>query len=361
LFVATGEEDLQAQKELISTEKVNKNAFTSDFFVCPSIQTFIAVAQLKDFTQAKPGWRFSSGYTFFHQKKHSLPLYFETGHSVVSGVNPLIRTFDIFPLMMNIGYEWSPFSYLTIGVNVGFGLFISNIKHYPTSLDLLQNKIKSTTGVGSALSSGVSFGTNFLERNIELRASFSLDVILEKPKIIPLPNFQIGMRLYPKGLYEYSKKKGKTEIIEKIVERKRIEQKEIEKEDLTQYETMYVYFLPESAELDINAISQVKKAADRLKEHSELYILFEGSTAQFGSVMGREKLEAERVGRVTEYLQKSCGIDKSRILYTPKIKEEISKKEKKESSYYTQYRWVRMRFIRIYFNFNSGEKNVYEE
>ncbi|MGP1521554.1 MAG: OmpA family protein [Treponema sp.] len=371
LFVANGEEnvlpssnEMELEQASTATGEVEENKakdVSADFFVYGSFQTFMAVATLKDYTQPKPGWRLSSGYTFFHQKKHSVPLYFETGHSVVSGINPLVRTFDIFPLMMNIGYEWSPFSYLTIGANVGFGMFISNIKHYPTSLDLLQNKIKSTTGVGTALSSGVSFGTNFLERNIELRASFSLDVILEKPQIIPLPSFQIGMRCYPKGIYNYSKKKGKTKIIERIVEKK-IGQ-EVKKEDLTQYETMYVYFLPESADLDINAISQVKKAADRLKEHSELYILFEGSTAQFGSVMGRQQLEAERVGRVTEYLQKDCGIDKSRILYTPKIKEDIDKKEKekKGEAYYTQYRWVRMRFIRIYFNFNSGEKNVYAE
>ena len=106
----------------------------------------------------------------------------------------------------------------------------------------------------------------------------------------------------------------------------------------------------------------MKKAATRLQEHQELYILFEGSTAQFGSVMGRERLEAERVGKVVEYLQKNCGIEKSRILYTPKIKEGAdSTQEKRADVNYTQYRWVRMRFIRIYFNSNSGEKNVYEE
>ena len=125
------------------------------------------------------------------------------GHSVVSGINPLVRTFDVFPLMMNVGYEWSPFSYLTIGANLGFGMFVSNIKHYPTSLDLLQNKIKTTNGVDTALTAAFSFGTNLFERNMELRASFSLDVILEKPKAIPIPSFQIGMWLYPKGLYYY--------------------------------------------------------------------------------------------------------------------------------------------------------------
>ena len=309
---------------------IKKKDFTSNFFVYSSLQTFMAVAQLKDYTQAKPGWRLQAGYTFFHQKKHSLPLYFEMGHSVVSGINPLVRTFDVFPLMMNVGYEWQAHKYFTLGASVGFGMFVSNIKHYPTSLDLLQNKIKSTNGLDSAFTSAIFFGTNLLENNLELRASFSLDVIIEKPKVIPLPSFQIGMRCYPKGLYYYSKRKDR-----------------VETEDLTQYETIYVYFLPESAELDINAISQIRKAGDRLKEHSELYILFEGSTAQFGSVMGRE------------YLQKQCGIDKARILYTPKIKEE--KGNKKGKVEHTQYRWVRMRFIRIYFNFNSGEKNVYAD
>ena len=337
LFVASGEEGVKRPPQII-----RKKDFTSNFFVYSGLQTFMAVAQLKDYTQPKPGWRLGTGYTFFHQKKHSLPLYFEMGHSVVAGINPLVRTFDVFPLMMNVGYEWQAHKYFTLGASVGFGMFVSNIKHYPTSLDLLQNKIKSTNGLDSAFTSAISFGTNLLENNLELRASFSLDVIIEKPKVIPLPSFQIGMRCYPKGLYYYSKRKDR-----------------VETEDLTQYETIYVYFLPESAELDINAISQIRKAGDRLKEHSELYILFEGSTAQFGSVMGREQLEAERVGAVTEYLQKQCGIDKARILYTPKIKEE--KGNKKGKVEHTQYRWVRMRFIRIYFNFNSGEKNVYAD
>ena len=128
--IANGEESAYASsnsKELKQTDIAIKEKepneakdVSADFFVYASLQTFMAVAQLKDYTQAKPGWRLSSGYTFFHQKKHSLPLYFEMGHSVVSGVNLLVRTFDIFPLMMNIGYEWSPFSYLTIGANVVF-------------------------------------------------------------------------------------------------------------------------------------------------------------------------------------------------------------------------------------------------
>ena len=339
----------------------NKKDITANFFIAPSIQTFIPVAQLKDYTSPKPGWRASFGYTFFHQKKHSLPLYFEAGHSVVLGVNPLVRTFDIFPIMIGLGYEWQPFPLLTIGANVSCGMFISNIKHYSTALNLLQDKITTTKDVGGVVSAGVSVGTNLIENNLELRATLLLETILEKPRVIPLPSFQLALRLYPKGIYNYALKKQEVKIVEKIIV-KEVEKDRIEREEPTQYETIYVYFLPESAELDINAISQVKKAATRLQEHQELYILFEGSTAQFGSVMGRERLEAERVGKVVEYLQKNCGIEKSRILYTPKIKEGAdSTYEKRADVNYTQYRWVRMRFIRIYFNSNSGEKNVYEE
>lgn len=347
------------QKTEVSKEV--EKSILDNFFLSASLQTFIAVSKLKDYTQPKPGWRASFGYTFFHQKKHSMPLFVDAGHSVVSGTNPLVRTFDIFPIMVGIGYEWTPISYLTFGAYFLGGMFISNIKHYPTALELLQNKIKTTTAPGGVISGALSIGTNFLEKNVELRASFSLDAILEKPQVIPLPSFQLALRLYPKGMHNYTKRKNKVKIIEKVIEKK-VKIKELKKEEEpTQYETIYVYFLPDSAELDINAISQVKKAGDRLKEHSELYILFEGSTAQFGTAMGREKLEAERVGKVVDYLQKNCDIDKSRILYTPKIKEDTDENEKKPDVNYTQYRWVRMRFIRIYFNFNSGEKNVYEE
>ena len=260
----------------------NKKDITANFFIAPSIQTFIPVAQLKDYTSPKPGWRASFGYTFFHQKKHSLPLYFEAGHSVVLGVNPLVRTFDIFPIMIGLGYEWQPFPLLTIGANVSCGMFISNIKHYSTALDLLQDKITTTKDVGGVVSAGVSVGTNLIEKNLELRATLLLEAILEKPNVIPLPSFQLGLRLYPKGIYNYAKKKQEVKIVEKIIV-KEVEKERIKREEATQYETIYVYFLPESAELDINAISQVKKASDRLKENKELYILFEGSTAQFGS------------------------------------------------------------------------------
>jgi len=364
-----------AEKE---EKKLNDDAYRwwSHFFISSSLQTFIAVSKLKDYTLPKPGWRASLGYTFLHEKKHSIPLSFEIGHSVVSGTNPLVRTFDVYPILLNVAYEYSPIQMFSFGATLGLGLFVSHIQHFPTVVDMVTNNLQKTKAAGGAFSLAAQVGVNFAEKNVEIRSNISLDLILEKPQLIPLPSFQIGMRLYPEALYRYAKKKGKTIVEVKEVTKEVPVVKEttivkevpvvkevikevpvrIEEEEPVQLETMFVYFLGNSAVLDLNAIAQVKKAAEVLKEHEDLFILFEGSTAQFGSVMGRQKLEAKRVGNVVKYLEES-GIAKHRIMYTPQMREDEPIEENKD---YTQHRYVRMRFIRIKFNMNSGEKNVYK-
>ena len=61
----------------------------TNFFVSGGLQTFIPVSLLKEYTQAKPGYRAALGYTFFRSGKHTMPVYLETGHSVILGTNPL--------------------------------------------------------------------------------------------------------------------------------------------------------------------------------------------------------------------------------------------------------------------------------
>lgn len=341
---------------------LEKEAWYTNFFAAGTIQTFMAVPVLKDFAIPKPGYRLSAGYTFLHEKKHSLPLYIETGHSVISGTNPLVRTFDIFPLTVNLSYEYSPIKYFSIGAFAGTGVYFSQIHHYPVVLDILTNKLSKTNSASGAFNIGMTFGGNIIERNIEFKAVLSCDMLLEKKRVVPLPSFQLGVRMYPAGIYAYANKKKEPQVIIKEVkieaEPKILPPKEEPK--LPQFNSIYVYFEPESSILDVNAKAEIKKAAAILEKNKDIFILFEGSTAPFGNQDGRIKLENARILKVGEYLQKNCGISPERIIYTEPFKNRNAKKEDSaREEHYTQFRYVQLRFVRIQFNSQDG-KNVYK-
>ena len=364
---------LAAQNTHSAVQSADKSAaessgrWYSNLFVSGGLQTFIPVSLLKDYTQPKPGYRLALGYTFFRSKKHTMPVYLETGHSVILGVNPLVRSFDTFPITVNAAYEYFPIRHLSVGAFAGIGLCVLQIGHYPTAIDLLTNKLKATRGVDGVFSAGVSVGSEILDRSIEFKAAFSIDVLLEKKRPVPLPSFQAYIRVYPGAVYAYARRKNtpapavqpaapaEVKPAAPIIIEKKIE-KPAEK-PLAQFEAIYVYFNPESADLDVNAKGDIKKAAAILKEHKDLFVLFESSAAPFGSQSGRLKVEAARIIAVSGYLQKS-GITQNRIIYNEPKDKKHKKEDMPEEEFYTQYRYVKLRFVRLQFNPNEG-KNVY--
>lgn len=343
-----------------SAVEMSKTPWYSHFFAAGSLQTFMSVSRLKNYTQPKPGYRLAGGYTFLHSGQHSIPLYFETGHSVISGRNPLIQTFDIVPLTVNVAYEYSPVKYFSAGTFLGTGFYFSSIRHYPTVLGILTNNLEKTSGAGGVFNLGIVLGGNIFERAIEFRAAFSCDIILEKPQAVPLPSFQLGLRMYPYALYSYARKKQTAEVIIKEVPVHSTVVVKEEVPELPQFASIFVYFEPETAKLDVNAKAEIKKAAEILKANDEVFIVFEGSTAPFGSQAGRIKLENSRILAVSEYLQKNCGIAAERIIYTEPFKNQDAKKEAKaHEEHYTQFRYVKLRFVRLQYNSDEGE-NIYK-
>ena len=354
----------------------------TNFFVSGGFQTFIPVSLLKEYTEAKPGYRIALGYTFFRSGKHTLPVYLETGHSVILGTNPLIRSFDAFPITVNAAYEYFPIRYLSIGVFAGIGAEVMRIRHYQTALDLLTDKLKTRPGAEAVFTAGVTVGTAILERSIEVKAQFSADLIPEKSRVIPLPSFQLAIRVYPGAVYAYAQKKrtaeyqvqacAKTiESLKTSIETKqeaalaveqaptapeRKEEPEIpETKPLAQFKSIYVYFEPESAALDVNAKGDIKKAAAILKENDDLFILFESSAAPFGSEDERLQIETARIRSVAEYLIQKCDITHDRIIYNePKDKNLQRDNRTGEDEYYIQYRYVKIRFVRIQSNPDEG-------
>ena len=346
----------------------------TNFFISGSLQTFIPVSLLKDYTEAKPGYRAALGYTFFRSKKHTLPVYLETGHSVILGVNPLVRSLDAVPITINAAYEYYPLRFLSVGAFAGIGAEVLTIRHYQTALDLLTNKLKRTAGAEGVFTAGVTLGTAVLERSIELKAHFSVDIMMERSRAIPLPSFQFAIRVYPGALYAYTQKKQIVEYKdqEPVTESRAVESEPQAEQEPTapepkaepaivetnlraQFKSIYVYFEPESAALDVNAKGEIKKAAAILKENDDLFILFESSAAPFGSQSGRLQLEAARVKAVAEYLQQKGGITHDRIIYNePKDKNYHKDNRSGEDEYYIQYRYVKIRFVRIEGNPDEG-------
>ena len=367
----------------------------TNFFVSGGLQTFIPVSLLKEYTQAKPGYRAAFGYTFFRSGRHTMPVYLETGHSVILGTNPLVRSFDAVPVTVNAAYEYFPIRYLSLGVFAGIGAEILRIRHYRTALDLLADKPNTRSGAEAVFTTGVTVGTAILERSIEVKAHVSIDLMMEQSRVIPLPSFQLAMRVYPGAVYAYARKKwtaeykgqeyAKTiETLKTSIETERktalaIEQapktperkeepalpvvieeeaeppeKPIEK-PLAQFKSIYVYFEPESAALDVNAKGDIKKAAAILKENDDLFILFESSAAPFGSQDERVQIETARIRSVADYLIQKCGITHDRIIYNePKDKNLQRDSRSGADEYYIQYRYAKIRFVRIQSNPDEG-------
>lgn len=336
LFSQTGDNVLPADK------------WYNNFFVAGEFQSYLPIPVLKDYTEPKPGYRLSLGYTFLHSKQHNIPLFIEGGHSFISGTNPLVRSFDIYPINLNIAYEWTPVKYFSIGAFTGGGIHISSIKHYPTVVDMLENKLNKAKEAGGLLKAGLILGSNISEKNIEFRISFSADIILEKPKLIPLPSFQAGIRFYPMGLSTYAKKL-KTQKNENTA-----------KLPLKEFDAIYVFFNPDSYDLDVNAKAEIKKAAEIIKQNSDIFAVMESSTAPLGSKTDRLILEENRIRTIADYLKENCRIDAEKIIYTELLQHENTDQKKSESEeFYTQYRYVKIRFVRIKFNSQDG-KNIYK-
>jgi|GEM_PF-88894 len=128
-----------------------------------------------------------------------------------------------------------------------------------------------------------------------------------------------------------------------------------ETKPLAQFKSIYVYFEPESAALDVNAKGDIKKAAAILKENDDLFILFESSAAPFGSQDERLQIETARIRSVAEYLTQKCGITHDRIIYNePKDKNLQRDSRSGADEYYIQYRYAKIRFVRIQSNPDEG-------
>lgn len=174
---------------------------TDGFFITGSVEQMFAPGELSDYVQPKPGWRAGSGWTFFINKRHSFPIYFEGGYSFISGTNPLVRTFDIYPLVLYGGYTYSPIPFLDLCVELGAGGYLASVEHYETALALAEGNLTTTKGGGLFVGLKLGCGTSLFERSLEIHLYGTVECILEKDGPVPLPGLNLTCRFYPMKIY----------------------------------------------------------------------------------------------------------------------------------------------------------------
>ena len=355
------DENLQKTSEqevAASSEYVYKPISFDNIFFEGTFQRYIAVLGLEDYTMPKPGWNLGLGFDFFRGYSHSFQILFNTGYNVVSGSNPLIRMLDILPITGGLSYSFSPkhrcWQWLSLGVTFGGGVYYSEISHYQTVLDLINQKLTTSNGSSYMFYGRLNFGINFLENILKLRINAGIDCISEIDGIIPIPVVEVGLRLYPVPAFKYIVRKPKPEIVyvdvpvevEKIVEVEKpsiqddiLYQEDLEKiyteinslrseiislkenefadsETIQEYKKgnlINIYFMVNSDELSKESALALIEIGKYLEEYSDEKVLIQGHSAPFETEKLQYQMGLNRANIVRNYLIENFNIANKRV------------------------------------------------
>ena len=372
-----------------SSEVLYKPISFDNIFLEGSIQRYLAVYGLEDYTQPKPGWNITLGFDFFRGFSHSTQLMISTGHNVVAGSNPLVRMLDILPLTGAISYSFSPkhrnLQWLALGCTIGGGIYFSEISHYQTVLDLVNQNLVTTTGNSYILNARLNFGINFLNNILKLKINAGIDCIWEVDGIVPLTVVDVGLRLYPVASFRNIVRKPKPELkvwyidvpveVEKIVEVEKestnlnnekldniysevvalrselneLKEKYSDSETIQSYkkgELLNIYFEVKSDELSKESILILDEIGNYLEDFPEEYILIQGHSAPFETKELQYNMGLNRANIVRNYLIENYNIANRRVkvesLGATKSGKIIPGKDNSE---YQQYRMAQIKSI----------------
>lgn len=275
----------------------------NNIFLDGAVQRYIAVQELQDYTMPKPGWIASLGYDFFLSYSHSIQFMISSGHNVISGTNPLVRMLDIYPLSMGLGYSFSPnhrnWQWLSIGLSGGGGIYFSEISHYETVLNLVNQNLTTTNGLSSMFYGRLNFGVNFFDNKLKLCINAGIDCIKEIDGIISIPVVEVGFRIYPVAAIKSSR--SYNEIHTEIV-------KAYDKGEL-----INIYFNANSDKLSKESIQALIEVGKYLKFDSEQEILIQGHSAPFETEKLQYQMGLNRANIVKNFLVENFNIESNRI------------------------------------------------
>ena len=314
---------------------------TSDgLFVSADIQRYLIVGGLEDYTVPKPGWNAAAGWTFPLGQKHDISAFIQSGHHLISGENPLVRTLDIVPLQIGAEWSFSPVPLFFCGVNAGGGFFFATISHYETVVALLSEEISTTTGFSPFFSAALHAGISLCDSSVQFKIQAGIECISEMSGLIPVPAVSFQARVYPIRAVRHARKPPEVVEVERIVEKEievvkvdRIVEKEVEvveKERIVEVPVFpelppfpfdengvaVIYFNTKEDFMREAVAAVLDSVGAYLEAVPELTVVIEGNAAPFDSAKERYSMGLRRAKAVREHLLEHFNIAARRVRTT---------------------------------------------
>lgn len=363
----------------------------NNIFLDGAVQRYLAIQELQDYTMPKPGWVASLGYDFFLSYSHSIQFMISSGHNVISGANPLVRMLDIYPLSMGLGYSFSPnhrnWQWLSIGLSGGGGIYFSEISHYETVLNLVNQNMTTTNGSSYMFYGRLNFGVNFFDNKLKFCINAGIDCIKEIDGIIPIPVVEVGFRIYPVAAFRNVVRKPKlqnsnvdngskscviscknaemfNDTLDNIyteINSLRRDIKGMQTEKITETEVLKaykkgelinIYFNANSDELTKDSIKDLIEIGKYLEQYPEQEILVQGHSAPFETEKLQYQMGLNRANIVRNYLIENFNIANKRVKSESLgATQSGAKVPGKTNEDYKKYRMVQLK------NYQGGNNN----
>lgn len=273
---------------------------------------------MEDYTVPKPGWSATIGWTFPFLKYHEVSAFFQSGHRVVSGENPLVRALDIVPFQWGAEYAYSPIRFFLFGVDTGGGFFYSSISHYETAVKLLSDELTTTTGISPFFAASLHAGIQLFDGSVHFKVLAGIECIAEADGLIPVPTISFQARVYPVRTFRYIRKASK--VVEKVVEKERIVEVPVFRAlppfPFDEYNIAVIYFDTKEDSIRESVIGVLDSVGAYLEAVPELTIIIEGNSAPFDTEDGQYIMGIRRAKVVREYLLEHFNIASRRIRVT---------------------------------------------
>lgn len=275
---------------------------------------------LENYTVPKPGWNAAVGWTFPLGRKNDISAFVQSGHHLISGENPLVRTLDIIPLQIGAEWSFSPVPLFFFGLNAGGGFFYSKISHYETVVALLTEEISTTTGFSPFFSAALHAGISLCDASVQFKAQAGIECISEAAGLIPVPAVSFQARVYPVRAVRHARKLPEVVEVERIVEKEIIAEVPVSPErppfPFDENGVAVIYFNTKEDFMRESVADVLDSVGAYLEAVPDLTVVIEGNSAPFDSAKDRYSMGLRRAQAVREHLLEHFNIAARRVRTT---------------------------------------------
>jgi outer membrane protein OmpA-like peptidoglycan-associated protein len=264
------------------------------------------------------------GWTYPAFKHLHFGLSIEGGKSSVTG-HPIsldnyteftfLESIDFWNLAGRLEISWVPLKWLAVTPSVAFGGDFLTIVYKKDVYDMyLDNPAVTSTGTDLMANARIALGIEPVS-GLVFYAAAGVDVIIEEAGVIPLPEIEVGVRLYPARLINLFSKRQPRQIPIATVTTTTPPLPPPPPEPVYRETRQYslVYFDSDNTELYKSQYATLDAAAELLKSDANARLIIAGYSAPFKEVEGRERVSEKRAEVCRDYLIDTYQIDQERI------------------------------------------------